>query len=501
MTTPALPLDAPSGAKGTTVAAAGENDRPNIPHPAYSRMRPRWEKCRALIGGTEAVRAGGEAYLPRLEGESAQAYLFRQRLCAVFNGFERTVNACAGLLLEKNPELGEDMPARLKAMWEDVDLGGTHGDVYADQLVTDALTDGHAGTLVDYPRVENPDTVSLDEERRLQLRPYWVKYTAADILKAVFGKIGSVKALVLLVLKETGEELTGSFGVQEVVRYRVFRRTAAGITWELWRADASGTGVTRELGPFPVRRATRIPFAFLVAGKRLGAFETRPPLENLADLNFEHHQVKTNLRNLESLACVPTQVRIGAEKDRETGEYPPITLGPRSTIEAPHMEGVDKPVYWHTPDVTVLEPGAKSLQDIKADMGAAGLAFLAPDKRVAETAEAKRLDATAQNASLSKVSRALQDHLEECFRLSGEYIGETAGSVTLNRDFELTILDPAMVVAYTKAAEAGKLSIETFLLLLERGRVLPEGFSREEELRRILTEGVLPPAREEPDDA
>lgn len=479
-----------------------DNDRVDTPHPAYERMRARWEKCRALMGGTDEIREGAELYLPRLVDESDEAYEFRLKLCAVFNGFKRTVKACVGLLLEKNPQLGEDMPPRLQQLWEDVDQAGTHGDVYTKQIAEDAMIDGHAGTLVDYPHIANPEKVSADDEQRMQLRAFWVRYKAEDIIKLVYAKVSGVKVIALLVLRETSEEVAGRFGVRTVTRYRVFRRTDAGITWELWRAEAAGVAVN-EVEERPIRGVKQIPFSLLVAGDELGDFETRPPLENLADLNLEHHQLKTDIRNLQSLACVPTQVRIGAPKD-DSGNYPPITLGPRSTIEAPYppdgAPSVPKPVYWHTPDVSVLEPALRSLEDVKADMGAAGMAFLAPDKRAAETAEAKRIDASAQNATLSTVSRSVQDHLEEVFGFTAEYMAEKAGSVTLNREFELAVLEPAMVAAYTKAAEAGKLSIETFLKLLERGRALPEGFDHEDELRRILQEGALSPGPVERED-
>jgi hypothetical protein len=83
----------------------------------------------------------------------------------------------------------------------------------------------------------------------------------------------------------------------------------------------------------------------------------------------------------------------------------------------------------------VLDPSNKSLEKVEQQMGAAGLAFLAPDTRAAETAEAKRIDEKAQNASLRSVARAVQDCLESAFGFAGQYIKQPAGSVTINADF------------------------------------------------------------------
>lgn len=490
-----------SAPRGTSTGT-GTGDTVATPHPAYKRMKSRREKCRALLDGTEAIREGAETYLPRFESESNDSYDMRVQLCALFNAYERTVFACVGLLLEKDPELGDDMSARLKELAEDVDLAGTHLSVYAKSLTLDSLVDGYAGTLVDYPVVEDPARISLDDQRRQGHRPYFVKFLAADVLKVLYGKLNGVKVMTLLVLREVTEEADGSFGVAEVTRYRVYRRDMSGVTWATWKTSAAGALPVVETQERPMRGVSRIPFSLAPTGRKIRDFEYRPTLENLADLNIEHHQVKTNLRHLETLAMVPTQVRIGATQD-DKGVYPAITLGPRSTIEAPHIEGVDKPVYWHSPDVTVLEPASRSLVDIKADMGTAGLNFLTPDKRAAETAAARRIDSSAQNATLSSASRAIQDHLEEVFGFAAEYLGEKGGSITMNRDFERLVMDPALVSALGTLATNGKLSIETLLGLLEKGRILAEGFDVAAEVRRILLEGALPPEppRDElPDD-
>ena len=42
----------------------------NDTHPDYDARLPVWRKCRDVTAGQEAVQARGEAYLPRLEGQS-----------------------------------------------------------------------------------------------------------------------------------------------------------------------------------------------------------------------------------------------------------------------------------------------------------------------------------------------------------------------------------------------------------------------------------------------
>jgi hypothetical protein len=506
-----------TGSIGLT-ASTGDPNRPDQKSAAYLRMESRWTKCRALMAGTDAIRDGGEDYLPRFEDETDDSYAFRQQLVAVANGYARTVFATVGLILQQPPTLGDDMPKAFVDLWENIDAAGTHGDVFTRELFLNAMVDGHVGILVDYQNADDPALdrsrasaaavpgvqLSSDDERRLGLRPFWVKFEAPDILLMLYEPINSVRTLTLLILRETFDRKRPPFGIETVTRYRIYSLAGATVSYEVWEATAAVSnpqpvGTTRTM-----RNVTQIPFVWFPAGQKLGPGETKPPLLDLADLNIEHHQIKTDIRNLESRACVPTPVRIGAQPITDAqdprvvdgtaavGDYPPLVLGPGNTIEAPHIEGVSNPVYWLTPDVTVLEPAMKTLANNEAAQGAAGLAFLTPETRAAETAEAKRIDSTAQNATLSSVARNGQDALETAAGFTAAYLNETAGSITVNTDFERTVMDAATIGALGTLAANGKLSIETLLGLLEKGKILADGFDVQAELSRILTENASP---------
>lgn len=483
---------------------------PDFPSAAYDRMRPWWELCRALMAGTDAIRDGAGVYLPRLAAESDEAYTFRSRLCALFPGFARTVKASVGLINQTAPILGEDMPAKLVDLAENIDRQGTNLTVFAKALTKDGLVDGYAGILVDYPRADDPTLdrsrasaaavpgapLSDDDTARLGLRPYWVLVKADEVIKAMYQTVDGVRTLVLLVIREVSETLDdtlGAFGTVTLTRYRVYRRTMAGVTYQLWEKKYSEAYSSAKGDPRPMTNVSAIPWSPFVAGEKQQDPNTvRPPLMDLAYLNVEHYQIKTNIRNLETLAMVPTQVRIGAMPD-EHGQYPSITLGPRSTIEAPVVQGVTHPVYWHSPDVQVLAPGNQSLTNTEAAMGSAGLSFLAPDTRAAETAAAKRIDSTAQNATITTVAGALQDCLETAFGFTGEYLKLKAGSVTVNTDYENTVMTAQMVAALGQLAVNGQLDIMTLLDLLQDGHILADGTDKDAIMKRILAQNAPPP--------
>lgn len=508
-------IEATMAQNGATALTTPQTDistaiYPDFPSPSYERMRPWWELCRALMAGTDAVRAGATVYLPRLAAESDEAYTFRSRLCALFPGFARTVKASVGLINQTAPILGEDMPQALVDLAENIDRQGTNITVFAKALTKDGIVDGFAGILVDYPRADDPSldrrrasaaavpgaALSGDDTARLGLRPYWVLVRADEVIKAMYQTREGVRTLVLLVIREVSETLDdtlGAFGTVTLTRYRVYRLTPTGVTYQLWEKKYSEAYSSAVDVPKPMTNVTAIPWSPFVAGeKQQDPTTVRPPLMDLAYLNVEHYQIKTNIRNLETLALVPTQVRIGATRD-EDGNYPSITLGPRSTIEAPVIQGVSQPVYWHSPDVSVLAPGNESLKNTEAAMGSAGLSFLAPDSRAAETAAAKRIDSTAQNATITTVAGALQDCLETAFGFTGQYLNLKAGSVTVNTDYENTVMTAQMVAALGQLAVNGQLDIMTLLDLLEDGHILPDGTDKDAIMKRILAQNAPPP--------
>src|SRR3546814_13663061 len=72
-------------------------------HPEYARWLPRWRRCADFIEGEDAVKDAGPAYLPRLDGQSANAYRGYLDRAGFFNGTGSAVQQTLGAAFRKDP--------------------------------------------------------------------------------------------------------------------------------------------------------------------------------------------------------------------------------------------------------------------------------------------------------------------------------------------------------------------------------------------------------------
>lgn len=483
------------------VAGDGERaaDRPSTPSKAYLRQDEDWQTCRDFYAGTRAVHSHAERYLEPFERERPEDYK-RRKSVKVYNGFARTVRAMAGMVFQRAPRLGDDVPASILQHWEDIDGKGTHGRIFARNAFRDGITVGFNALLVDYPSVPDAERVSLADEQRRNLRPYWVHYRAEDILSVRVDQVGGATVLTQIVLREVTEVPDGAFGTRERTQYRVLRRDLAAaseaVTFELWEdrdaGDGRGVRTVRVEGPHVVRGPSEIPVAFFYADEPQGPAEARPPLLDLAELNVDHYRVTSDRRYSITLACAPTLFVKGIE-DEEMGQ---IAVGPNAAIKTRNPSADAR---WLEPAGTSFAPTQAELDRIERQMAAVGLAFLMSETRAAETARGKEIDAAAQNSALTLAVDGLEDALEQCLRFHAQYLKlPDGGSVTLNRDFLQVVLASDMIGQLLAASVAGRLSLDTFLETLKRGNVLPDDVDVEEEKQRILMDSgaltdVVPP--------
>jgi hypothetical protein len=102
----------------------------NSTHPDYEAAALNWARARDVLGGEDAVKAGGEKYLPRLDSQTDEEFAAYAKRASFFNATARTSEAYQGLIFRRPPfvKLPEGSSGLGKAMQEfanDADMLGT----------------------------------------------------------------------------------------------------------------------------------------------------------------------------------------------------------------------------------------------------------------------------------------------------------------------------------------------------------------------------------------
>src|SRR5213083_17900 len=91
-------------------------------HPQYNAAGTQWQRCRDLFEGTDAVKAQGNTYLPKLKGQKYLEYEAYKLRAVFYNGFARTVQGLIGSVFRKPPAV--TLPTALEPTLLDVTKSG-----------------------------------------------------------------------------------------------------------------------------------------------------------------------------------------------------------------------------------------------------------------------------------------------------------------------------------------------------------------------------------------
>lgn len=429
----------------------------------------------ALLGGTKAMRAAGEQYLPRWPAEDHEAHKMRLAVATLFPAYQRTIEVLGAKPFSKPVTLGKDVPTKLQPWLEDVDRQGRNLHAFLAEVGQEALGYGFSGILVDYPPTQDKDGKALyvtkADEQAAAVRPYFVQIHPKNIL----GWLTDRDGLRQLRLLETATEEDGDFATKEVEQVRVLTRGA----WATWRKVEGGnkqddwaphdSGVTTIKG---------IPFV-PVYGNRLGFMRARPALLELAYANVEHWQSKSDQQNILHVARVPI---LFAKMLGETT----LAVGAGTAVKAEHPDG-DLKFVEHTG--AAIEAGRLSILDLEDRMRQAGAELLVI--KPGNVTETQTLADNEQGAcALQKVAENIEDSGDQALQFMAEWVGEAQGGhITVFKDFGAATLAEASAELLLKVNQAGKLSNESLYGELQRRGIIRPDADWADEQGRIDAQG------------
>jgi hypothetical protein len=449
-----------------------DKDLPSSQSPAVKAQMPALEVVRDVWDGQAKLHSKGSQYLPQDPAERPPNYHTRLKRSVFFNVFRKTVDGLVGFVFRKDPVLGDDVPAVIKGDQngkgghaENIDNAGTHIDVFLRDLMLDAMTAGHAAILVDYPNTDG-QVLTLGDEQTRKIRPYWVPIKKDNIVSWRTTIEDGRLVLTQLVLRECTYVPDGRFGEQKQERYRVLYRDGT-VGYDLLEiGEDKKSVVVIEQGVYA--NQVEIPVAEIVTSGKCSLFVSDPPLLDLAYLNIAHYQLWSDYANSLHKTCVPVFFTAGVVPPGEEGKF---IISPDAGVNASNPQAKADYIS-HSGDA--LAASKDAIEGLEENMASLGIAMLATQKRVAETAEAKRIGKADTDSALSVTARGLQDGAERALDFHARYLRlDDGGSIQINRDFEDMSMPADLMVAWATLAEKLSLPLRVVLEALQEGGRIP----------------------------
>jgi len=431
-----------------------------------------------LLGGTAAMRAAGEKWLPKEPSEARQVYNGRLNRSILYGAFKDTIKRLTSKPFSKPVTIDGNLPELLEAIRWDVDRTGKDLDEFAREAFSSSLKYGWVGALVDYPRMQRGATIA--DEKAAGARPTFVLVEATQLLgfKMVQDEQTGHHVLDEVRIHESMTETDGAWGEKETERVRVYKRD----TWEIWtKSDNEGEWVKSEEGPHTFGR---VPFDVFYTN-RAGYLDADPPLEDLAWLNLAHWQSLSDQRNLlRFVRCGILFAKGFSQEEVDNG----IVIGPNNIVSSTNGEAV---LSYVEHSGKGLDAGADDISALEERMEVMGLQPLI-SRTAKSTATGKVLDESRSSTDIMAWIDDEQAWLRRLFEMAGQWTSVVVPddfSISIFRDFGIGHQAQEQIKSLTALRQSGDITRRTLLKEVKRRGLLHDELDVEEELEAIESEG------------
>lgn len=448
----------------------------NTPIPAYERMAAGWDLIHDLLGGTAAMRAAREKWLPQEPAEKVAAYEVRLGRSILYDALKDTINKLSSKPFSR-PLTVEDVPAALEYVEDDVDGNGQSATQLGKELFDDLSTYGKCHVLVDFSRVPENEVgrASIADERKVGARAFLQRVAPPDLVGwRSTPKPGGGSRLDVVRIREIHEEDDGEWGVREVKHVRVVTRDS----WQLWRRSPDSEGrETWAVVEEGSHTFGEVPF-FTAYSNRTGFLVSEPPLSGLAWLNLAHWQSQSDQRNILRFSRMGLLFRKGVSKAEAEQK---IAIGPSSVVTSTN-ENADMKYVEHSGKA--IGAGEADLESLERKMAHLGMQPLVQKAQV--TATEKVLDEGRNLTQIQAWIRALERLLRDCYKAAARWHGiseDLIDEMTLDvySDFTAGVESDKDSELLRKLAEGNKITVRTLLSELRRRGILSDSVDPEEE--------------------
>ncbi len=456
---------------GTSVASQSTDD-PSARSGAVLGMMRGWKPINICIGGTDYLRSHAEDIIPREPSEDDAAYN-RRIFHAVLPPFiQRLASQAAGTILRKGIHLEGGDEDYWRDWAKDVTGDGTPLNMFAREMLVDALLWGHTSCLVDWPNGEQPS--NLAEELAMGRKPYLVRVGAQQIRGWRTAANRNQAPLTMVRYSETISVPVDQFGEEIITQIRVLTEDG----YQIWR-DETPSGANRggwTLYESGEHTAGEVPLVTIYSN-RIATLVSKPPLEEVANLNISYAQRFCDYYHSIHVGALPILCLKGFDPDNNDNQ---LGLSVNTAILLPP----DGDAMIVSPPSDSYQEQLRCLQVLEEQISSLGISALAKQNLTNTAAASKRLDRIDSDSIMAIISEDLARAITDMLRIAGKYAGKEPPEVTIPKDYENRLLDGNQVTAMLQLQMQNQISQETLLKILREGEILPPYVDIDDEILR-----------------
>lgn len=465
-----------------------DKDKPDQMSGDRAAMDGYFRKVEAVLGGIEAMKAAGEAYLPKFRKESDERYADRLGHAEMTNVFQDILENLAQRPFAKPVKVTDGtLPKEMEAFVEDVDSRGNNLHVFAGEMFYNAIGYSIDWLLIDYTKGVGPNA-SKAEERAAGARPYWVRYSALDVIAAYSRQIKGKEQFYHVRLREPAMERDG-YKEEARERIRVFNRPmiSPGVygppEWELFEKQKTAASkeewVAIDGGVLTIDEIPLVPF--LTGRRKGGTWQTHPPMKSAIELQLKLYRQETGLAYTETLTAFPMLSTEASPQYDQAGNPAPITVGPQSILWGGNWAFVEP----SGDSLKYLESRIDTTKKDIRELGRQPLTSQSGNLTVITTAVA----AEKGNAAIQAWALNLSDALERAMEITTKWLKIDAEPVVVvDTDFDLAWDDSDSFTHVRELQNSGLISREATLHEAKRRRILDPDYDADEDAEKLLAE-------------
>lgn len=449
-----------------------------------------WKLVEDLMGGTHQMRLAGERWLAKFEGEDDTQYTRRLSNSYLYEMYADTLESLIDKPFSKSVTINGTLPEPLEILEENVDMEGTTLSMFCAELMRYGLRHGLAGVLVDHPEVNEPQPLSIAQEKDRGLRPTFVLIRATDLLGFKYrkGKSGE-RELTQIRFKECVTEPLGTYGDQTVEYVRIINAPSGKSpgTWFLYKP---GTKNSWEEVAHGTHTYPGIPFVPFYTEK-LGFMKARPPLMKLVWLNLRHWSTSSDQNNILQYARIPLVFLSGITQEEKAKKF---VFGPAQVIRSTSPDADGKFIEHSGKAIEAGERDLTKLEEQAETLGAEPLI----ERTNESTATGKGVNEKSRNSSIQRWIRDLEACIVSCYHMAAVWvkkeITDKEFGIDIFDDFTIAIRGSTDMQILQKMRDGGDIDQKTLLKGAKRRGLLSESDNIDDIVQTTKEEG--PPLSE-----